>query len=762
VSPPPVVVLVLAFGAGLATGLARFLGPWPVIFALVGVGWVVRSRPLAPVIVGALAIGRLSALVAWEGEGITCRAALPRGAVELTLLPIDPAPVQPGKVEAEVPGAACGGAIDVRWPEGRSIEVGRAIRVKGKWYPRAVGPFGRPGGALVVKEIGAPVPGVETSRALRLRASLFEVTRRLYGSHAPLIDALLFDRRGALDRDLRDRFAASGLVHLLSISGFHVGLIVGWALVIFRGCRVRRERAWILATVLGVGYVAWLGWPAPATRAAALAVLMCVARLRQRVIRWDALLATTALIVLLADPWAIADIGAWLSVLSLGGATAAVRWSDLRVGTGAMARTLSGSVGATVATAPITAGALGSVSLAGLLLNFVGIPVAAIAVPAVLAAVLLAPLWDAGARSMATGGAVLLDGLDRLAALGAQIPYGHFTTESGWSGAWPWVALLAATAWCISSRATGSVAMTRAIAVGGAALWASLASTARDLLPSGAPPGVTLAFLDVGQGDATLIRTPHGGAVLVDAGPAGNGADAGRKVVVPFLFRHGIRRLDAVILSHAHLDHYGGIPAVLDRFRVARFLEPGQPVNDPGYLSLLDRVEEEGARWGALRQGDTLRIDGVELIVLHPDTTWGEWGLDLNEDSDVLLLRYGGFEALLAGDAGLPAERLLRGQVGDVELLKVGHHGSAGSTGAEWLAELEPEIAVISVGKGNRYRHPSAEALGRLGASGAEVWRTDEVGTVELWTDGVTFRVRARGRERVLPTRPSGPYSSGR
>ena len=108
--------------------------------------------------------------------------------------------------------------------------------------------------------------------------------------------------------------------------------------------------------------------------------------------------------------------------------------------------------------------------------------------------------------------------------------------------------------------------------------------------------------------------------------------------------------------------------------------------------------------------------------------------------------------------AGLLGESYIALQPGgDVEVLKVGHHGSAGASSSAWLAELHPEVAVVSVGRGNRYRHPSAEALERLGASGTEVWRTDEHGSVEVRTDGRAFTVSARGRHRVLPTGPSGP-----
>ena len=763
--PPPVVWLVVALGAGLATGLARFPDPRAVIPALVVLAVCARRRPVAGLLVGAALVGQLLALVAWQGERGSCAALLPRGEVRLAVVPVDPPPVEQGRVEAKVVELNCSGEIVVRWPANAGVTVGAVTDVAGTWIPQPDGPFARPGGVLVVRSVRLNILRSRSGQAqhptpntsLAARRAVLATTARLYGDKAPLVDALLFDRHGAIDRDTRDRFAASGLVHLLSISGFHVGLIVGWLFLLFRLVHLRREPALLGATLLGVLYVAWIGWPAPATRAAALAALLCVARLRQRSVRWDALLATTTLFVLLLDPWAITDLGAWLSVASLAGATYASRWSDLRFGTGILARTLSGSLGATLATAPITAAAVGRVSIAGLLLNFLGIPLAALAVPAVILSLLLAPISNMLARSMAAGGGALLSLLDRLAQLGAGIPYGHFVVEAGWQAALPWVGLLVAALWLVSGRATRQVALTRGVALAGTLLWVGGGARIWEGVASADAPGLTLTFLDVGQGDATVIATPHGHWLLIDAGPEGEGHDAGRSVVAPFLERHGVTRLDAMILSHAHRDHYGGMPAVLDRVPATTFLEPGEAVDDPGYRILLDRVAASGAEWHPIRRGDTLRVDGVEIDVLHPDTTWSDWGLDLNEDSDVLLVRYGRFRALFSGDAGLPAESDMRREAEDVDVLKVGHHGSAGASGADWLAELRPETAVVSVGRGNRYGHPSAAALGRLGAAGADVWRTDEEGTVEVWTDGATYRVRGRGRTRVLPAGPALP-----
>jgi competence protein ComEC len=148
-----------------------------------------------------------------------------------------------------------------------------------------------------------------------------------------------------------------------------------------------------------------------------------------------------------------------------------------------------------------------------------------------------------------------------------------------------------------------------------------------------------------------------------------------------------------------------------------------------------------------------LVIDGVRLSILHPDTTWARWREDLNDDSAVLLLRAGAFEALLAGDLGVHAESLLAGRVGPVDLLKVGHHGSATSSGSAWLGELQPTAAVVSVGP-NRYGHPAPASLARLTQAHADIWRTDRDGTVTVSVGESTMSIRGRGRARTYPLRP--------
>jgi competence protein ComEC len=197
-----------------------------------------------------------------------------------------------------------------------------------------------------------------------------------------------------------------------------------------------------------------------------------------------------------------------------------------------------------------------------------------------------------------------------------------------------------------------------------------------------------------------------------------------------------------VIVSHAHADHLGGVPAVLARLRAGEVVEPGRLTPDPAYARFLAELDSARIPWHPARTGEQFVLDGVSFTVLHPSATWEGWGEDLNEDSLVLLVEYGAFQALFAGDAGLRAETEMRGRVPRVDLLKVGHHGSRGSTGDEWLDSLAPRVGIIPVGR-NDYGHPAPETLRRLVAHGVEVRRTDQDGTITVTSDGRQMTVRS-------------------
>lgn len=743
---PPVLV-VLSYGAGLATGLAAFLVP-----ALVGLvpvmvlGWSARrSWTVFPALV---LLGAVSGALAGQSEREACRVALPEGRWEAVVSVTETPDTARGMGRVDPEGHGCRGEVAARWPRGSRNSVGTRLQIRGRWVappPERA----RAGGILLLER--ADSVGFSLTPGERLRLRLQATTARLYGRRAPLVDALILNRKAALDPGLSEAYASSGLVHILSISGFHVGLIAGWLLLLARLAGMNRSRASLAAALLSVLYVAFIGWPTPATRAAALVVLLAVCRWRQRQVDAESLLAVTCLAVLVLNPHAVFELGAWLSAAALWGATRFSRWSDRALGSGASWRMLASSVGATLATAPFTAAVLGSVALVGIGLNFVAIPLAAVAVPGVLASLVLDPVSPALAGALAAGSGACLSLLDGVARFGAQVPGGHIVQPLGWRAAVPWAALLVFVLWTIGRANTLRVAWTR---WAGAFALASWFGVGYALVGAPADSGSDLAlhFLAVGQGDGAVIRTPGGHWVLIDAGPRGETGDAGQRVVVPFLRRQGVRRLAAVIVSHVHADHLGGVPAVLERFPSDIVIEPGDVAPDPRYAEFLRLLDRWGLRWHPGRARDRFEIDSVRFTILHPDTTWVRWGEDLNEDSIVLLVQYREFTALFPGDAGLATEPRWLAQAGPVDLLKVGHHGSRTATGDSLLARTRPRAAVISVGR-NTYGHPAPATLARLRSHGIAVWRTDQDGAVTVRTDGHDMTLCAtRGCARMAVT----------
>lgn len=708
---PPILFLTIVFAAGLAAalhGVDLRLTAW---FVCGGTLLLYRRAPLA----AALGLMLVAGIV-WGGAAVRARRASCAGQwrspvtraaiVALT----DPAAATGGVVDARVVAGRCRGALAVRWPQGHAAHGGTTWVIAGRF----LGDADR--GVLVarrVRELDATPRG---RGALRDRVA--ERSRRLFGSRAPLVDALVIARRSDLDAALRERYTRSGLAHLLSISGLHVGFFAAWLNVLLLRLRLRAWPRFLAGTCVMLAYVWLLGLPAPATRSAAMLALLEIARLRQRVVTPRGLVALAALGVLLVDPWAMQSVGAWLSVA----AVAAVIWAGRATERmPKVVRLLAPAAAATVLSAPITAYSFGTVAPIGVLANLLAIPLAGLAVPGLMMALLLSSSW------LAAGSGLCLALLDLVAQGAAALPGGHFIMIAGPRAALVWLGVLAAAwwlwnaprrPWLIAARGAFVAALLSGVTLFHAVTRLSVCSC------------LTVTFLDVGQGDAIALRSPAGRWLLIDGGPRGPQGDAGRRVVVPFLRRQGAAKLAGIVATHAHLDHYGGLPAVLDAFDPAFVLEPGEPVPDPGYLGFLSAVESDGADWRPARRGDRLDFDGVAIEVLSPDSAWAVSQTDINEESVVLLVTYGSSRLLFAGDAGIPTEAHLAGRVGRVLLLKVGHHGSRGATSDRWLDELHPQDAVISVGAKNRYGHPAPVTLARLRAHGVTVFRTDERGTI--------------------------------
>lgn len=706
--------------------------------ASIVIGLVERQARFGALVV---ALGLGHGHLARQADGLTCNARLVAGPTVLTGRLEEPA--LPGLPALFRPGAACRGPVTVRLGSFATVLwAGQQVRLEGRWVRSEPG-LGPARGILVVQS-AAPL-SLTVGVLPRLRNWLVATVRRLYGPRAGVIQALILGSRGTIDPGLTDSFARSGLIHLLSISGFHVGLIWGWVILVARLAGLRRH-AELVAAVVVVGYVAFIGIQAPALRATLLAIVTAIERRRQRAPAAGPLFASVLLAVVAFEPFAVVDLGAWLSALALWGAAAASAWSDHAFGPKAICRIISGSIGATLATAPVTAFALGNVALIGIGLNVVAIPIAAVAVPAVLMSVLAGPVFSGLAAAFAAAGGALLGGLELLAAWGAAIPGASLSFAPGVGPALAALVIVTWVAWSFGTRHRAGEAAGR-LALGGA-VWA-LGSLAATAVEPHVGSRLTLHFLNVGQGDAAVLETPRGHWILIDAGPADPRGNAGQRVILPFLRRHGVRHLDAVVLSHAHRDHVGGVAAILDGVAVDRVFEPGVLTADPGYSELLDQVLAAGVAWHPLRSGDRMVVDGVTLEVVHPTAGWNRWGEDLNEDSVVLVVRSGPFAAAFPGDAGLPVEERVGSAIGKVDVLKVGHHGSRGATGAPWLARLNPRVAVVSSGI-NRYGHPAPETLERLSASGAAVWRTDTEGTVTIDVGDSVMRVRGRGRATTM------------
>jgi competence protein ComEC len=258
-----------------------------------------------------------------------------------------------------------------------------------------------------------------------------------------------------------------------------------------------------------------------------------------------------------------------------------------------------------------------------------------------------------------------------------------------------------------------------------------------------ARPLAQLTMLDVGQGDALLIRFGNGSNVLVDAGPKAFGYDAGKRILVPFLKRHGVSKLDAVILSHPHSDHIGGLHAVLEEVNVGMLYEADTAIVSQMHRQLRLAALSRGIPLTTVNVGMNLSPDpNARMYVIHPGSERGGSG-NVNNESVCVKMQVGGTTALLSGDAESEAESAMVGRFGrflSSDILKTGHHGSSTSSSPAFLDSITPKIALISVGEKNKFGHPSTAVLQALEQRNAAVLRTDRNGALIFESDGSQWK----------------------
>jgi len=636
-----------------------------------------------------------------------------------------------------------------------------------------------------------------SARLLALPAAMRLLPRplRLSQADAVMLAAMVTGDRTYLTHSLRLGFERTGSFHMLVVSGFHLAIVAGCIFWIARKLRLPRVPATLLTIGASFAYALFTGFATPVQRSLWMVTLYLLGRLLYRERSPLNTIGFAALCLLAVSPHSLFDASlqmTLLAVVAIAGVAAPLLQATIhpylaatrdlrliaidakldpglaqfRVTLRMIASALQAAtdtpiawrifpstlrfllrVGELIVVSCVVELAMTlpmaiyfhRITLFALPVNLFILPLLVVLMPAALVTLLVALVWPAAAAVPAMFVALPLHFGTALVRLFGSLTLGDVRIPAPllWQSA-AFCALLAA-----------AVVLARGARWQRRAAWAAmlLAAVAAVLPRPIQHPhdALLMEAIDVGQGDSLLLITPDGKTLLVDGGGFGGGPhqapqdfDIGEDVVSETLWSRGIRRLDAVALTHAHSDHMGGLPAVLRNFHPGELWVGNNP-RFGAYNALLNEAADLDVRVRSFRAGDALNFGAAQITVLAPFPNYQPGPQPTNNDSLVLHMSYGATSVMLEGDAEGPVEQAMLAEPGlQSTLLKVGHHGSITSTHPEFLARVGPQCAVISCGLRNRYGHPRQEVLEELQAAHIRTYRTDLNGATCFRLDGKT------------------------
>ncbi len=564
------------------------------------------------------------------------------------------------------------------------------------------------------------------------------------GQEGALVKSLLVASRRDLDESLKSAFARIGVIHVLAVSGLHVGLVLGVLLLFLKSIRIPNPYRTVLTVTGLVIFAALTGFQPPVCRATLMASLILFGHVIQKKPVIVNSLAVAAIILLLINPLQLFQAGFQLSFIAVLG----IALIYPRLQTGLESRILHWqeksktvvpavislflvSLAALIATAPLSAYYFGRLPLFSVVANLFVIPLVGLLVASgYLACVLAAifyPLGDLVAQTTWLISHVLLWSVGFFADIpGTEL----FVRRPGLGFFLIYATTVAALAAPFRARVQRRFVLLGLVMIG-SVVWFDALGIKKEL---------QLIVLDVGQGDAILLRFPNARTLLVDCGDVYEDFDYGQDVIAPFLRRQGIDHLDAILITHPHRDHIGGLKGLLQSVSCDRLIHSGL-VGDtlfwPAEQTLNTRI---------VQCGDTLSFDPNCLcLVLHPDSGSVHLarndGTKINDASIVVKIIFQHTGLLLTGDAESEAElKMLRfDHLLSSQIVKVGHHGSETASSLEFVNNIQAEKALISVAKFNRFGLPDQITIDRWQNHHAEVICTFDSGAIQFYSDGGTW-----------------------